>query len=175
METTQVTQLTDQVLPDQVAEVDPTVEAARRGLPLWIPLLGLVAAFLFAVFIGIRICPALSGLVFVPEPPLPPGEFNLVETFNKGSGRDEFVYQGSIQPCELATYYTNLFNTRFNYDINAPCGTGNGVFEGTEYIVGTIQGRQDIGALSVFWEVRINGAVNSEFPSSFRVVREMGK
>ena len=40
----------------------------ERGLPLWMPMLGLVLAFLFAVFIGARICPTLYSIVLPPDP-----------------------------------------------------------------------------------------------------------
>jgi len=154
----------------------PPTRGREAGLPLWMPLGGLMVAFVCAVLAGALICPTLSALVFPPEPPLPPGDVNLVTTENKGTGLDEWVYTTKIAACSVYKYYMDRVGN-CNYDPDARCGDpgfGTKPRDGASYLVGVCQGTQSIGlGYKVIWTVRIGGGYPAPNTTTFRITREV--
>lgn len=145
----------------------------QSGLPLWMPLLGLLIAFIFAVIVGIRICPTLTALVYPPELSLPAGDIVVLKQESKGNGQDEKLYGTKLDGCRIAQYYKGILRDCF-YDINNPCG-GNGVSSGSSsYPVATCRGPQATGDYRVYWTVIIDsGYPDKQYPTKFRVIREV--
>lgn len=150
--------------------------AARRGLPVWIPLVALIVMFVFAVFVGSLICPVLSALVFPPEPPLPPGEVQVLEPQqSQGVGRDEWLFSTNQSACSVLRYYQDRIGG-CNLDPEVPCSAGDeGVRprDGASYPVGVCQGIQSIGALRLVWTIRIGGGYEPPHTTRFRITREV--
>src|SRR4051794_2527483 len=97
-----------------------TASEETKGLPLWIPLLGLGAALLFAIFVAARIIPTLAALVLPPDPPLPNVAATQVSHESKGVGLDEWVYATEATGCDVAKYYlTRIGNC--SYDPDSGC------------------------------------------------------
>ena len=148
----------------------------KPGLPLWMPLLGLLGAFLFAVFIGARICPTLYSVVLPPEPPLPDGQNTLLLHEAKGTGLDEYLYSTSQDGCNVAQYYKTLL-TNCVYDPDAGCASNphtlplvnaDGIY------IGQCSGTQTVGAFHVRWTVYISTAYRENGLTHYRVIREIG-
>jgi len=111
----------------------PTTHAddQQKGLPLWMPLLGLLVALCFTVFVGVRVFPTLGALLFPPQPPLPTsGEVRLLLTESKGLGKDEWLYGTDLNACEVMRYYADLLGD-CKYDPAVNCSVGTGVGLGT--------------------------------------------
>jgi len=156
---------------------DTESEERGRGVPLWMPLLGLVIAFAFAIFIGVRIIPTLSALVAPPDPPRPPAPATLMLHENKGAGLDEFLYGTEMSGCEVARYYEKLLGD-CTYDPDSRCGVpGSGpiVSPGAIGNIGRCEGKQTIGAYRVSWIVYIATNYQDNGPKTrYRVIREVG-
>lgn len=142
------------------------------------PFLGLIGAFLVAVFAGSRICPTLSALVFPPEPPLPQDGAVTVKPIkpveSKGVGLDEWLYGTSMSACDLAAFYQSKIGS-CTYDPDSGCQSapkGGSLAPGVPFPVATCQGRQEIGGYAIRWIVYISGGFGGEFPTQFRVIRE---
>lgn len=158
---------------------EPASKPSRKkrdgGLPLWMPFLGLLVAFVFAIVAGVLVCPTLSGLALPPDPPLPPVTTTLVTHENKGSGLDEWLYSTNASGCQVAKYYQDRIGD-CNYDPNSGCSSnGNGTIDpGFSYQVATCRGSQPIGTYKVFWTVYIGTNYKPGPLTQFRVIRELG-
>src|SRR5579859_4882401 len=144
--------------------VPPTVsdekEQTRKGLPLGVPIVGLLIAFVAALFVGARVCPVLSALVLPPDPRLPSGVIQQVSHEQKDNGLDEWVYGTKLTGCEVALFYQDWLKD-CTYDPDEHCGAG-----GTEqrkvlptnpgYHVVTCTGSQSIGVYSMAWTVYVS-------------------
>lgn len=166
------------VQPDQpeAPPVAQNAQGSRRGLPVWMPLLGLVAALAFAVLVLTRICPVLSGLVFPPDPPLPAGDVReLQPRQNTGVGRDEWLYGTNVNACEVIRFYEDRIGG-CQYDANINCTVGGGRvpdLPGVALPAGVCQGKQSIGAMQITWTVRIATNYNEGGVTHFRITREV--
>jgi len=148
---------------------------ARDGLPLWIPLAGLLVAMIFAVFVGVRIFPVLAALLFPPEPPLPPGDVRLIGTpENKGVGRDEWLFGTNGNACELMRYYQDRLGG-CEEDPSISCATASG--QGPDVVaavpVAVCQAVQEIGTYRVSWTIRIATNYKDGPVTQFRITREV--
>ncbi len=157
-------------------ETPPTART-RRGLPVWVPLLGLIAAFFLAVIVGVRVCPVLSALVFPPEPPMPPGKVSTLQTqTSQGAGRDEWLFGTDAGPCEVLKYYSDRVGG-CTYDIDTQCqvkGWGMAPRDGSSYPVGVCQSTQSIGPLyRVTWTIRVGAGYTQGGNTHVRITREV--
>jgi hypothetical protein len=153
---------------------------ARKGVPLWMPLLAMLAAFALAVFVGTRIGPTLSGLLFPPNPPLPPmaSEMKLLETPQSSSpGYDEWLYSAKGDVCKMVDWY-KIQVGGCEYDMDATCWEPNFGFtprDGSSFTVATCQGRQNIGiGYRAVWTIRIGAGYDVEGNVRLRISREVG-
>ena len=71
--------------------------------PLWLIVLGLVA-LVGAVFVGVPVLRALSGLVFPADPPLPPNVTEISHD-NIAHGYDRWRYTTDQTVCDVAEFY----------------------------------------------------------------------
>ncbi len=151
-------------------------EKAEKGLPLWMPLVGLIIAFLFAIFVGGRICPTLYGIVLPPEPPLPSGDNVMTLHESKGTGLDEWVYEITKTGCEVARFYETYLQTCV-YDPDSGCGVPNGGLPQvgvSGLFTAECTGVQTIGIYKVKWTVYISTAYSTGKWTHYRVIREIG-
>jgi len=113
-------------MTDPHDDVQHAQSPAREGLPLWIPLAGLLVAMIVAVIVGVRVFPVLAALLFPPEPPLPPVDVRLIGTpENKGVGRDEWLFGTNGNACELMRYYQDRLGG-CEEDPSISCATTSG-------------------------------------------------
>ncbi len=150
-----------------------------RGLPAWLPLLVMLAAFALAVIVGVRVCPVLSILLFPPAPPLPPGDVKLITEFPSG-GIDygEWLYGTDIKPCEVVAYYQDRVGD-CGFDIDSGCGRSPdwGLLprDGQAFPVAACQGVQRYGPFySVRWTVRIAAGYTEDGNTHIRITRDVG-
>jgi hypothetical protein len=149
-----------------------------KGLPLGIPLIGLLIAFVAALFIGARICPVLSTIVAPPDPRLPSGAIQQLDHLQKGNGLDEWVYGTKLSGCDVALFYEAWLKD-CTYDPDEHCSPG-----GTEqrkvaprsscYHVVTCTGDQSIGVMHLAWTAYVATGYLGDNPTVFRLVREVG-
>jgi hypothetical protein len=162
--------------PTPAAEKPKATHYKAEGLPLWMPLLGLVIAFLFALFVGARICPTLSAVVQPPDPPLPPGDSRLLLHESKGAGSDEWLYATTVSGCVVAKYYETRLG-ECTYDPDASCSAGSSgqqPIPGSSSYVAQCHGKQAVGAYQVLWTVYISTNYPEKETTHFRVFREAG-
>jgi hypothetical protein len=150
----------------------------RRGVPLWMPIVGLTIAFLLALFVASQVFPILSALVFPPELATPPGNVRIIEKVNKGQGLDETLYAIDAPACGVVRYYQDLIGG-CNYDISAPC-TGSAEISGVPQSalpIAQCVARQSFGSagdFGVLWRIFISTGTTQEEQTYFRVIREIG-
>lgn len=150
-------------------------ENSIQGVPLWMPLVGLVVAFASAVFVGIRICPTLSGVVLPPSAPVPAtGTVTMLLHEQKGTGLDEWLYGSDQKGCDVARFYEQrLSDCTYDPDSNcaSPAGTQPIVTSGQLVIQCT--GTDTIGAYKVLWTVYVSTGYTEGGQTHFRVIREV--
>jgi hypothetical protein len=166
-------------LTDNSVNAVPSVQSKQsrqsEGLPMWMPLLGLLIAFAFALFVGARICPTLSGIVLPPSPPLPSGGATLLKHEGKGVGLDEWLYGTDQTGCAVAQYYERRFGACI-YDPDASCQRGGAapLQPGVGMHVAQCTGSDTFGAYQVTWTVYISSGYAEQGKTHFRVFREVG-
>lgn len=147
----------------------------KRGLPLWMPLLGLAVALVITMYIALRILPTLTGLILPPDPPVPPVATTAVTHESKGVGLDEWLYATDATGCEVARYYQNRVGG-CSYDPDSGCQTPSRNLPGSilsaQHIV-TCQGGQSQGAYSVSWTIYVSSGYSEGGQTRFRVIREV--
>ncbi len=147
-----------------------------QGLPLWMPLAGLVVAFAFAVFVGIRVCPTLSGVVLPPSAPVPAtGTVTMLLHEQKGTGLDEWLYGSDQRGCEVARFYQERLKD-CTYDPDSNCGSPAGtqpLQPGTGQLVVQCSGTDTFGAYKVLWTVYVSTGYAQGGQTHFRVIREV--
>jgi hypothetical protein len=175
---------TENLLPEQEsppAAVVPQAPAAKpadrgAGLPIWVPLAGLFAAFVFAIVVGVQICPTLSAIVLPPDPPMPPGGGSLLLHEAKGTGLDEWNYGTNAPGCEVARYYETRLGA-CTYDPDAGCGGQSrppAPSTGSAQHIAQCYGNQSVGAHVLSWTVYISTGFADGNRTHFRVIREVG-
>ncbi len=161
----------------ETSTTPPLPEPRTRGVPLWMPLLGLLIALCFAVVVGARVFPTLGALLFPPEPPLPTaGEVRLLLTEPKGLGKDEWLYGTDLNACEVMRYYADRIGGCLydpSVDCNIGVGMGMDVSVGVPIPVGLCSGKQTIGAYSVTWSVQVATNYVVDGQTHFRITREV--
>ena len=163
-------------MTDNSVNAVPSVASKRNeGLPMWMPLLGLLIAFAFALFVGARICPTLSGIVLPPSPPLPSGATTLLAHEAKGVGLDEWLYGSEEEGCAIAQYYEKRFGACI-YDPDASCQRGGAppIQPGVGTHIAQCTGSDTFGAYQVSWTVYISSGYAEQGKTHFRVIREVG-
>ncbi len=143
---------------------------------MWIPVVGLLVAFVFAIFVGARICPTLSGVVLPPDPPLPSGaNITLLTRESKGVGLDEFLYGTDVHGCQIAQYYkTRLANCIYDPDSNCTSGGVPPLQAGVANFIAQCTGADSFGAYRLTWTVYISTGYAEQGRTHFRVIREVG-
>jgi hypothetical protein len=172
---------TENLSPEQESPpVAPQAQAAKRGdrgvgLPVWVPLAGLLVAFVFAIVVGVQICPTLSAIVLPPDPPMPPGGASLLKHEAKGTGLDEWNYGTNATGCEVARYYETRLGA-CTYDPDAGCGGQPRPIPntGTAQHIAQCYGNQSVGAHVLSWTVYISTGFADANRTHFRVIREVG-
>lgn len=163
--------------PIPVVEPPPSPGDKARGLPLWIPLLGLLVAFLIALFVGVQIVPTLSAVIAPPNPPLPTtGTMTVLLREQKGAGLDEFLYGTDQKGCDVARFYESRLGD-CTYDPDSACQTPGGtrpIQPGLGQLVAQCTGTDSIGAYRLRWTVYISTGYTQGGQTHFRVVREVG-
>jgi hypothetical protein len=145
----------------------------NKGLPVWIPLLALVAAFVVAMLVAIRICPTLTALVIPPDPPLPPVATTLKLHETKVVGVDEWVYSTDAEGCEVAQFYVaRVGNCVYDPDsgCNGPSRAPGGNPISPLHVV-RCQGNQSFGLYRVDWTVYVTTGIPEGGRTSLRVIR----
>jgi len=121
--------------------------------PLW--LIGVaVVALVGAVVVGIPIFQALYTLVFPPEPPLPDGVIEL-EAENLGHGYDRWLYQSTLNVCEVAAFYEESGSRCFTPPGMCVDGEYNRVGYPVEFTP-TCVGADTYSAFGVRWELTMD-------------------
>jgi hypothetical protein len=161
-----------------MAENSPAkAENKRQGVPNWMPLIGLMAAFLVALLVGATVCPTLSAIILPPGPKLPAGK--VVERSHESltKGDDEWLYGTDLDGCIVALFYQDWLHD-CTYAPNVSCQTGKTQSiigePGNSYHVATCQGKQPIGSSSFAWTVYVNSGYSTGDRTIFRLVREVG-
>jgi hypothetical protein len=93
----------DDATPAEVTAEDVSEEASGTGVPWWLIVLALVA-LVAALVIGGRVVWVLSGLIFPPDPPKPPG-VALIHHTSTMHGSDEWQYHLALDACATAAFY----------------------------------------------------------------------
>ena len=160
-----------------MATNEPSVADSKKGLPLWVPLLGLLIAFGGALFIGARICPVLSAIILPPDPRLPAGTVKQLDHAKKGIGLDEFLYGTNLTGCQVALFYQDwLHDCTFDPDVSCGKGTQERSFVAPKegYHVATCTGTQPIGIFNLKWTAYVSSGYPTGDKTVFRLVREVG-
>jgi len=155
---------------------DDKLSDDKRGVPVWMPLVGLLAAFLVALLVGASICPTLSALVIPPAPKLPPGTVNEISHESKAAGEDEWLYSTNQDGCAVALYYTNwLVNCDYSPAVACKNGKTDAVIGNStkRFHVATCIGKQTVGNYSLNWTVYIDSGVPTGDVTVFRLIREV--
>jgi len=90
--------------PEAADENTSDEEASGTGVPWWLVALALVV-LVAALVIGGRVVWVLSGLIFPPDPPKPPG-VALIHHTSAMHGADEWQYHLALDACATAAFYT---------------------------------------------------------------------
>ncbi|MBX3063830.1 MAG: hypothetical protein KF726_12690 [Anaerolineae bacterium] len=147
----------------------------NRGLPIWMPLAGMVVAFAFLVYAGTQIFPTLLGLVFPPEPPVPPDNATMISHNQIGPGADEWQYSSALTGCEIAKYVQDRVGGCI-YDPSSQCTPDTmmpGPTEGTAYPVAKCVAIQGSGVASYRWLIQITtGHTPTDAKTRMRIYRE---
>jgi hypothetical protein len=164
--------LADTDLPENE---QPESTQQGEGLPLWMPLAGLVIAFAFAVFVGIRVCPTLSGVVLPPSAPVPAtGTITLLKHDQKGTGLDEWLYGSDQKGCDVARFYEQrLSDCTYDPDSNCASPVGTQPILTTGQLVVQCSGTDTFGAYKVLWTVYVSTGYSEGGQTHFRVIREV--
>jgi hypothetical protein len=147
------------------------------GVPNWMPLIGLMAAFVMAILVGATVCPTLSGIILPPDPRLPPG--NIVERSHESltKGDDEWLYGTNLDGCAVAKFYEQWLQD-CSYAPNLTCnGSSTQSVIGepeNSYQVATCRGKQSVGTGSFAWTAYISSGYSTGDRTIFRLVREVG-
>lgn len=153
------------------------VEKKRHGVPNWMPLIGLMAAFAVALLVGATVCPTLTAILLPPGPRLPPG--NVTERSHESltKGDDEWLYGTNLDGCAVAAFYQDWLKD-CSYTPNVSCRNGatqSIIGEpGNSYQVATCRGKQSVGTGSFAWTVYVSSGYSTEDKTLFRLVREVG-
>jgi len=149
-------------------------DAPRGKIPVWVGLVALVGAVIFAFVVGVQIIGALYALIAPPAPPVPAGVVEM-EHLNTRHGADEWLYGTQADPCAVTAFYAELGATC------TPVGT---LCEGARLTVDAA--RVPIttqvatctyqGTVSVFtyaYKVGVWAGYGAVSPTRFRVTREV--
>jgi hypothetical protein len=152
----------------------PTGERSE-GLPLWVPIVGLSIALIFAIYVASRIFPTLSGVVLPLDPPLPSGTIAMLTHEGKGVGLDEWLYGTDMHGCQIAQYYRQRF-TECIYDPDSNCQNGGRppLQAGVADFIARCDGKDSFGAYNLTWTVYISTGYAEQGRTHFRVIREVG-
>jgi hypothetical protein len=167
--------LTDHSTANSVESAPSSTGKRGQGLPLWMPLVGLIIALLFAIFVGVRVVPTLSGVVLPPDPPLPAGAVSMLSHEGKGVGLDEWLYGTTRSGCQVARYYEQRFGyCLFDPDSNCERGGVPPMQAGSSSFIARCDGKDTFGAYQATWTVYISSGYAEQGQTHFRVIREVG-
>ncbi len=148
-----------------------TRSKARSGFT--IPLIGCTfIAVVAALFIGLEVFGVISGILFPPDPPLPPN-IQRVEQQNQSFGVDVWSYTTADSPCSVISYYERNQST---------CTLTGDYCEGTTFnspgysleSVATCIGTDEYSVFGLRWTVQISTRVRQGAETTnFTVQREI--
>ena len=152
--------------------VEPPVQ---RGLPLWVPLAGLLIALVLAVYVAVKVAPTLVGMVLPPEPPMPADQVTLVSQKNVQPGADEWLYTSNLTGCQLARYVDERVGGCFFFgDSGCDPNRQSAINPGVAYRVATCTPVQKVGEYSVRWTITISaGNQPPDPPTAVSVWRDV--
>jgi len=148
-----------------------------KGVPMWVPLVALIIAVLFAALVLLRIGGTLSALVARPQPVLPPGA--VLQSTGSDSVGDWWIYQTDMPACQVAKFYkdtlgTCVFNPASGCQSDGSTGPQFDVPGGQQ--IAECSGRQVIGAYSAMWRSYISIVFDpktpDQSPTLFRIYRD---
>lgn len=148
----------------------------KGGVPVWMPLVGLLAAFLVALLVGASICPTLSALVLPPGPKLPSGTVTEKTHESKAAGEDEWLYGADLDGCAVAQFYVSwLGDCNFSPVVDCKNGATKSVIgePGRSYHIATCTGKTTVGNYSLAWTVYIDSGFSTGDRTVFRLIREV--
>jgi hypothetical protein len=149
----------------------------REGVPNWMPLIGLMAAFVVAILVGATVCPTLSAIILPPGPKLPPGNVAELSHESLTKGDDEWLYGTDQDGCAVAMFYKDwLKDCSFAPNVSCKSGSTESIIgeQGNSYQVATCRGRQSVGTGTFAWTVYVSSGYSTGNKTLFRLVREVG-
>jgi len=149
---------------EQLTGGDPPKKAGRK-IPLWLAVLAMIAALVFAVLILARVAGPLYGLIFPVDPPVPDNA-EETEHVKPDKGAEYWIYRTEMPGEDVAAFYEDEGGQCWYTDY------GSSRPEGTPYSVARCSGQHEAGGLEVSWEVYIfSGYSKQEGPTVFRVYK----
>lgn len=161
--------------PNQEASA-PVVatEPARqigRSRPSLLTIFGAVALFGLGLFFASQFIGVLYGLVFIPDPPLPPNS-DQANHSSEGYGFDEWLYHSSDDACQVARYFASN-GGRCTY---APAVCDAGFLRdvtGTSDQIARCVGEQEFSIFAMRWTAEVLTSRSADIISQFRLNREV--
>jgi hypothetical protein len=158
-----------------MSESEVVDRPAPRGMPVWVPVLGVLVALVLAIFVGVRVAPTLVGMVLPPEPPMPANQVTLVKQTNIAAGSDEWLYTSDMTGCELARYIDQRVGDCFFFgDSGCDPNRQAAITPGVAYRVAQCNPVQKVGEYSVRWTITISTGIQPPEPqTAARVFRDV--
>ncbi len=147
--------------------------ASGSGIPLWLALVGGVAALVFAVVVIGQIASPLAGLLAPAEPPFfQPA--TLLEHRRIDNGVDEWLYATDAPGCEVYAWYQERAEfCRPSPGVTCVAGDSGRVGD-AEYSIGYCQGSEPFGSFAADWEIYISDGYNEgDMRTRFLIAREV--
>jgi hypothetical protein len=156
---------------------EPKGTRKSTALPIWMPLVGLLSAFVLAIAVGATICPTLSALIFPPGPRLPTtGPVHEISHQSEGTGLDEWVYGTDLSGCAVAQFYMDwLKNCVYDPSVGCKNGADGSLIVPQEdgYHVVQCMGKQVVGSDTLAWTVYVSSGYSKGDKTVFRLIREV--
>ena len=148
----------------------------RGGIPLWLPLVALIVAFVFAAYIAVTISGTLASLISPPQPVLP--QDAVLQSQGSDSVGDWWVYRSATNGCAVAKIYKDALGNCI-YNPSSGCGTDSGAMAvpGANSVA-ECSGGKTTGSYHVMWRVYVSAEYNINDPThpltTFRIYRDIG-
>jgi hypothetical protein len=133
--------------------------------------MALLVGVIGALYVSIQLFGVLYGVIFPPDPPLPPGADEI--SHDSGSyGVDEWVYGSDDDACDVVRYY----EAEGGLCVYTPGVCGESGFEyngpGTQN-AGQCSGYIDFSIFSMTWDAAISGGYDDDGQTRIQLQREV--
>jgi len=136
-------------------------ESTASGVPWWA--LGMAAAAVtFACLVVFRVGGDLQALLFLPEPPVPPGAALDTQTNTGTYGADEWVYLSPPRACFTVNWYGEYGTCEVQPGYCLDEETDEFLKE--DALAAVCSGDMPMGRYTMFWEARIY-----DYPANTRI------